>query len=128
MSIDLFKSTNGLERLLDYQMQRHGLLASNVSNAETPDYRPKDLVFSDAMMTASKMSSTDDGHYGKTIATKEEHFVRVEYGPTSVDKNGVRIERAMARLTANKLRYNSSVEVLKRRLGLIKYAASGAGR
>ena len=127
MSMDLFKSTTGLERLLDYQMQRHGLLASNVTNAETPDYRPRDLVFSDAMKVADKMASTNSQHYGATIATKDQHFVRVEYGPTSVDKNGVRIERAMARLTANKLRYNSSVEVLKRRLALIKYAASGRG-
>ncbi len=127
MTMELFKSTNGIERLLDYQMQRHSVLASNVSNAETPNYRPRDLVFSDAMKTANKMSSTNGQHYGGAVTTKDQHFVRVEYGPTSLDKNGVRIERAMARLTANKLRYNSSIEVIKRRLALIKYAASGRG-
>lgn len=127
MAAGLFKSIGGLERLLDYQLQRHGLLASNVSNAETPNYRPRDLVFSEALETADKMSSTSQGHFGGAKNTRPEHFVQVEYGPTSVDQNGVRIEQAMARLTANKLRYNSSIEVLRRQIGLIKYAASGRG-
>ena len=124
MATDLFKSIGGLERLLDYHLERHGLLASNVSNAETPNYRPRDLVFNESLTKAREMSATAPGHFGQGKESGTNHFVEVEYGPTSVDKNGVRLERAMARLTANKVRYNSSVEVLKRRMAIIKYAAS----
>lgn len=124
MATDLFKSIGGLERLLDYHLERHGLLASNVSNAETPRYRPRDLVFNESLTKAREMSATKPEHYGYGRESGTNHFVEVEYGPVSVDKNGVRLERAMARLTANKVRYNSSVEVLKRRMAIIKYAAS----
>ena len=125
MATDLFRSIGGLERLLDYHLERHGLLASNVSNAETPNYRPRDLVFNESLTKAREMSATDPGHFGQGRGgSGTNHFVEVEHGPTSVDKNGVRLERAMARLTANKIRYNSSVEVLKRRMAIIKYAAS----
>ena len=124
MAADLFKSIGGLERLLDYHLERHGLLASNVTNAATPNYRPRDLVFNESLNKARQMNATDSGHFNTGSGTGTGHFVEVEYGPTSVDKNGVRLERAMARLTANKVRYNSSVEVLKRLMAIIKYAAS----
>jgi len=123
MSGSMFQSIGGLERVLDYHLQRHGVLASNVTNAETPRYRPKDLIFNDSMKKVQGLAGGDKGHIGVSSKT-EANYTRVEYGPTSVDQNGVRVERAMARLTANKLRYNSSVEVLRRRLALIKYAAS----
>ena len=124
MSGDLFQSVGGLERVLDYHLQRHGLLASNVTNAETPKYRPRDLIFDDSVKRASSLAGGDSRHIGVNRDQSSGNYVKVEYGPTSVDENGVRVERAMARLTANKVRYNSSVEVLRRRLALLKYAAS----
>ena len=124
MMSEMFKSMGGLERVLDYHLQRHGILASNVTNAETPRYRPRDLVFDDSMKKGQGLAGSNGRHLGTIEAGKGNHYTRVEYGPTSVDENGVRVERAMARLTAYKVRYNSSVEVLRRRLALIKYAAS----
>ena len=126
MAANLFETTVGLERLLDYQLKRHSLLASNVSNSNTPGYRTQDLVFSDSLRTASrKMNATAQGHFGAARTPKALEFVKVKRGPvTNIDGNDGRVEREMARLTANKIRYNSSIEVLRRKLGLIKYAAS----
>jgi flagellar basal body rod protein FlgB len=40
------------------------------------------------------------------------------------DQNGVRLEHVMAQITANRLRYETGIELARRRLGLLRYAAT----
>ena len=44
MKTEMFAEMANVERMLDFNMERHGVLASNLANAETPQYQPHDLV------------------------------------------------------------------------------------
>ncbi|MBI5508994.1 MAG: flagellar basal body rod protein FlgB [Deltaproteobacteria bacterium] len=123
MSIDLFASLSPLERVLDFHMARHNVLAANLANAETPGFRPRDLRFDALLDNATALVRTDQGHLAGaetppgTTLTEDEAMV----GP---DQNGVRLEQVMAQITANRLRYETGVELARRRLALLRYAAT----
>lgn len=128
MTTKLFDTLVGLENSLDYHLERHGVLSSNLANADTPGYRPQDVEFVDALQAASQPLRTDPQHLGSTDAVGSTGK-RVTYDvPGGVDKNGVRLEQAMAQISANRVRYEAGIEVLRRRLAMLRYAAmDGSG-
>ena len=125
-NINVFGSMSPLERVLDYHLKRHGVLAANVTNANTPTYKPKDVVFDEAMAAASGLTSTDTAH---RAGTGDQSGFRVveDPNPVNIDGNGVRLEKAMAQLGGNKIRYNTGLAILRKELGMLKYAASNGG-
>ncbi len=125
MSLNLLAETAGLEQTLDFHSQRHGVLAANLANADTPNYVPKDVSFA-ATMQAAPMQQTD----GKHLAGSFDSKFAVEEVPIErhFDGNGVEIEQAMAQVTANRLRYETGIELTRRRLGILRYAASNGGQ
>jgi len=132
MALKMFNGIKGAEKVLDYHLQRHNLLASNLANAETPNFRPRELLFDERMKKEVALAGTNGKHYGvsKALSQREDstNFVEKRMGPVSPDKNGVHIEKAMGRLSANKIRYNASVEVIRRRMAMLRYAATDGGR
>ena len=120
--MDIFGSLSSLERVLDYHLKRHNVLSSNLSNAETPGYRPKDLRFSQTMSDAQHLVRTDPSHADPSMTGS---IVEVEEAPISgMDENGVSLELAMAKLAANRIRYEAGIELANRRLALLRYAAT----
>ena len=49
MKLDMFGKVDGVERALEYHLQRHNLRAGNLSNIETPGYRMRDLRFEESL-------------------------------------------------------------------------------
>ena len=126
MSIGIFKEMGSVESSLNYHLDRQGVLASNVTNADTPNYRPKDLVFNESLTNANNLIQTMEGHVQgsenpsyKVLTSKE---------PQNLDGNGVRLEKAMAQLAGNTIRYNQGIELTRKQLGLLRYAATAGGR
>ena len=63
--MSLLDSVERLRTGLDYHLQRHNVLVSNLAQAETPGYRPVDLergTFDGAVSVA--LAATDPGHVG----------------------------------------------------------------
>ena len=55
-----FKHTFGaLEKAIGISQQRHTLLTGNISNVDTPGYRPKDIDFQATLRQALQTSSGD---------------------------------------------------------------------
>lgn len=127
--IDLFANMTALQHSLDYHLARHGLLSSNIANAETPGFRPLDLSFQAYLSRADEMRVTDSKHLpggadgGYRMAVFEDPS-----GSPGNDGNGVSTEREMAKLAANSLRYRAAAEMLSRRLALLRYAANDGQR
>ena len=74
--MSLLDSVDKLRVGLDYHLQRHNVLVSNLAQAETPGYRPVDLVrtdFDGAMNVA--LAATDPAHAG-TPAGRPGAFTR----------------------------------------------------
>ena len=126
MSVGIFEGLGSLESSLNYHLDRHGVLASNLTNADTPGYRSKDLTFRDSMTEASNLAQTNEGHNEGMEGGSYE--VVQENDPVNPDENGVRLEKEMARLAGNTLRYNQAIELMRKQFGMLKYAASNGGR
>jgi len=118
------KTFHAIETSLDIAKKRHGLIASNIANLDTPGYRGKDIDFRDAFKDALKETSVDlfrtnPRHFGSRISYQE---------PSSSGTGSVDIDKEMSKLAENNLRYRTSVEVLLRKLSKLKYAITEGGR
>lgn len=126
MSLNLFGELGGLERMLDFHLERHGVLAANLANADTPHYQAQELTFQGAMSEAAGLQATNSRHFGVQNGGKSDAGL-LEPSP-SVDGNGVQVEHTLAQVTANRLRYETGLELTRRRMALMRYAASdGSG-
>ena len=127
--IDLFTNLAALHRSLDYHLSRHSLLASNIANAETPGYRPLDLSFDAYLSRAGELRATHPNHQAPAEANRfKTSLFDDSTGSPGNDGNTVSMEREMAKLSANSVRYKATAEMLGRRLALLKYAASDGQR
>lgn len=126
------------QRAMDFRTQRHNVVSSNLSNAETPGYKAKNVEFDNILKEA--VSSEKDFPLAKTnanhipsggnveILTSRPKIVLVKNAVPSFDGNTVSVEKEMARMSENSMLYQTETEVLARMLGGLKYAVTEGGR
>ncbi|MGF1465983.1 MAG: flagellar basal body rod protein FlgB [Sandaracinaceae bacterium] len=126
----LFGTVTVTQRALDYHLERHNVLTSNVANVDTPGFRPAELVREDVDVDRADMrmrlSATDPGHVG---ASGEGRPFRLEPAEERVinpgnDGNAVSLEREMSKVAANQLRYEGAIRIVRHQLGLLRYASN----
>ena len=121
----MFGELQGIERSLNYHLLRQSLLASNVANSETPGYTPLDLSFEAYLGQAEAIQKTDPKHMSDAGDEKSDSAVFEDpIAASGNDGNSVSMERQMAKISANTIRYRTNVEIVSRRLALLRYAAS----
>lgn len=120
-----------LRTRLQFAQERQKVLAENVANADTPNYRARDLKapkFPDPTERAPPMVSmvslrrTENGHIaqlGGTSAFSTEGKVGYEVRPTG---NAVNLEDEMMKVANNQMDYQAASALYTRSLGLIKTA------
>lgn len=119
------KTMRLLERSLDLRSARQRIIASNVANEETPQYRAKDLNFTDALASASRgrpavaLAATQQGHFGLKGDAVQRVVGRVEEVPAAdlpLDANTVNLELEMAKMSDNASQYNTAATIMAIRL------------
>lgn len=93
--------------------QRMNMLASNIANAATPNYKARDLDFAKALNLAEGGQSTDDA-----IA------FRIPVQP-SLDGNTVELATEQTAFAENALAYRSSLSFLNGRISTLTRALKG---
>ena len=74
----IFDPLRHSQRALDYHMERHNVLASNVANIDTPGFDPSELVRNvDAPLQTDSPKATHRSHIGRSERTAE-HSERFE--------------------------------------------------
>lgn len=112
---------------MSFHRERHSVLAGNVANVDTPGYRPSDLEHAPLVANgAGAMAVTAKGHLQPTPTGGLEGATLAfsDSGDTAADGNGVTLERELAKIDANRVRYNATTELASRRLALLRYAAT----
>ena len=115
-----------LRTKMQWHQQRQQVLAQNVANADTPHYRPLDLVDPKFRLAAPgpaplQLARTDPGHLaGFTDAgdfpnNPNQYQVR----PAG---NAVNLEDEMIKVAANQMDYQAATQLYSRSLGLLKTA------
>lgn len=122
----LFGNTfNAIEKSLDIASRRNGIISSNIANLDTQGYRAKEIDFEAALKEAVEglsveLSRTNTAHIGGSNAMCMESVVS--------DAGSVDIDNEMSKLAENNLRYRTSVEVLLRKLAIMKMSITEGGR
>lgn len=116
----------GLEGVLDLRRIQHTLTAGNIANADTPEYRAKEMPFqellSEVMERTADGDRLDDEIDVDHLA--QQTIREVPLPPGSLDGNSVDAEKETLRLTSNALLYNAVSNGMSRRLALLRFAAS----
>ena len=102
---------------LQLRSQRMMMLASNIANAATPNYKARDLDFTKALDLAQQATSTDGAIEG-AIAYR----VPVQ---ASLDGNTVEMATEQTAFAENALAYRSSLSFLQGRIGTLTRALKG---
>ena len=119
----LFDSTSSLSGALSFHRRRHAVLAGNVANVDTPEYRPLDLERSVATKTAGG-ARTDSRHMKLSGSDGVSFYFDDADAPATLDGNTVNLERELAKVDANRVRYNTASRLVSKRLAALRYAAS----
>jgi flagellar basal-body rod protein FlgB len=113
---------NVLERLLQATKIRHGVIVSNIANADTPDYKVKDVKF-DQLLNSEiiELKKTSPLHITAN------HFgqsgnVAVESTNQWADRNNVELDMEVAKMTENSLLYQAAIQMLSTKIRMFKNA------
>jgi len=102
---------------LSLHAQRARLLATNLANADTPNYKAKDMDFKAALGAALKggggLRTTDSRHINPDggVVASTRSYERISQQP-SVDGNAVDTQVEQAQFTRNAIDYQASLRFL----------------
>jgi len=121
---------------LKLSAQRNELLAANLANADTPNYKARDVDFKSALATAngvSKLAMTQTGTpHAQTIALTQnsgtggdaQTLYRVPLAP-ALDGNTVDAQVEQANFAQNAIRYQASLQFLNGKFRSLMTAITG---
>jgi flagellar basal-body rod protein FlgB len=118
-----------LRTKMEWHQARQKVLAENVANADTPAFRPSDLVAPDfgrqmqTPLTVVSLARTESGHIAGTTSSPSPFRSQTEAGyeirPTG---NAVSLEDEMMKVAANQMDFQAATSLYTHSLNLIKTA------
>jgi flagellar basal-body rod protein FlgB len=137
------KTLNTLENALDARLARHGVLAGNISNADTPGFTPKEMSFQEALRSAEVAMPGATASAGTTsaptIPLESASGVPATIalagglpalpGPghatgPGIDGNGVDLDKSMVALAENSMQYGAAAKTAGKKLAILRYAVT----
>lgn len=125
------KTLKALTTALNFRDMKNNLIASNVANANTPGFKAKKIDFEAALARAldvdgqMQMNATDERHFnvgGGGFNNLEPEIYDNPNGVVSPDGNTVDVEAEMAQMAENKLMFDALVQLINKKMGIMKYA------
>jgi flagellar basal-body rod protein FlgB len=133
MSFEISNSFKYLESALSARATRQDLIASNISNVDTPYYKPRDIDFETALIqkaneefgnlhskelklaktTSNMMDGIKDELDKPTIFFRDGHLGRN-------DGNSVDLDVETTELSKNSVMFNATIEALKKDASIFK--------
>lgn len=124
-----------LEATLNQRLQKQKVIVSNIANSLTPGYRALGYDFESQLQNAlasrdnGQMATSDPRHFRGDGALSGAGIQGDLYvKPTESvgnDGNTVDVDKEMADLAENQILYNFTVEVLNRKLAMLRYGING---
>lgn len=135
MSNRIFDRTmDALVKTLDLRAQKQNIISSNIANADTPGYQAKRLDFEENLAQALELGDaplkrTDSRHMaaGGEVNAVEGEFYNDPNNVVREDGNTVDRDSEMVALAENQIMYQAAADLLKKKLGMIKYTISDGG-
>jgi flagellar basal-body rod protein FlgB len=115
------QSLSVLSQAINLRTQRHQVLASNIANADTPQYKARDFNFQDAMQNAMAgrtdaggiaMATTSSGHLQGGGANGPAAFKFRTETQSAVDGNTVDMDVERTQIAENALQYQILTQLI----------------
>ncbi len=120
------------EKAVGLRIQRAEILANNIANSDTPNYKARDIDFKAVLQGAEAgqqplhLARTSAGHNAGLISSDfaAEMMYRIP-GQPSIDGNTVDVQEEMARYTKNAVDYQASFQFLNKKFKGLSSAIRG---
>lgn len=119
------------EQALRLRGERTSLLATNIANADTPNFKSRDFDFA-AVMAATEpatlgLARTQPAHFemGPEVAGLADLKYRVPYQP-ALDGNTVEVGVEQSHFAENAIHYQASLGFINARISALNLAISGS--
>ncbi|MDA8086583.1 MAG: flagellar basal body rod protein FlgB [Nitrospiraceae bacterium] len=113
-----------LESLIRFTMERHGVIAGNIANSDTPGYKAMDIKFEDflsggalplTVTNPAHMRAADPGP-GLLASVQEDGSAPWK------DGNNVEMDKEVARMNENALLFEAGIKLLGNRMSMYSNA------
>lgn len=133
MSIQISRTHSLIADALNYRAARQDMIASNIANADTPFYKPRDISFEDTLRAKSeelmksnntelKLAQTDAKHIApqsQSQNTKPTLYYRDGHMARN-DGNSVDIDVETTEMSKNSIMYNALIQANKKDSAIFK--------
>ncbi len=125
------QSLSVFSQALNLRTQRHQVLASNIANADTPNYKARDFSFETAMQNVMAgrsdvgrvdMTRTSVGHIEASGAGGSAAFKYRTETQSAVDGNTVDMDVERAQITENAMQYQILTQLISNKFQGIRSA------
>ena len=133
MAINNLPVLSALRTKMQWHQERQRVLAENISNSDTPNFKPRDLV--EPKFDKNGASPAAMGSIGSMalMRTSANHILPPGGGDTFAQQgrggfhtrpagNGINLEDQMLKVSANQMDYAAATSLYSRSLGLLKTA------
>ncbi len=129
MGFNISKTLPILEKSLYYRQIRQDLIASNIANADTPFYKPRDIRFEDALANEAKKLYNHNSKKLELAKTSSMHLEPKDFDSSFKpivffrdghlarnDGNSVDIDIETTEMSKNLIAYNATVAAVKKEI------------
>lgn len=121
----LFGSLETLQQGLDGNAARLKAIGSNIANADTPNYKRKEVRFEQFLSSSSTelpLAATNPAHFGLSVGPQADVSPQWTDSSSTLrnDGNNVDIDVEVTRLAQTHATYNTLSELVKRRMDGLK--------
>ncbi len=119
-----------LEKAIDLHSARHNVIAANIANFDTPNYKSFDIALEEEIARFARptdtliIQRTHPAHLGPDGPgdTRSAGYVYDEAPPFNLreDGNTVNLDREMSRMAQNNLMYNTATQIISSRFKGLK--------
>lgn len=115
-----------LSKAMDMYLLKHAVIADNIANAETPGFKARRVDFEAELSRA--VDAVASGDTGRDIASVLPSIYQDADSGRGQDLNTVDMDREMADLAKNDLRYSAATQAVSKKFALLQYAILGGDR
>jgi flagellar basal-body rod protein FlgB len=100
--------------------RRTQLISENIANADTPNYKARDLDFNSILQNSQldqvSLKSTNEGHISLSGGIADQQIQYRQTDQQSIDGNTVSVQEEKAAFAENSVRYQATLNFLSRRI------------
>ena len=127
MSVSISKAAALASSALDYRAARQDMIASNIANADTPNYKSRDISFEQALRAKREEIFQDNTQQLKMARTSDKHLAFKNESSSVVptlyfrdghmarnDGNSVDIDVETTEMSKNSIMFNAIIQAKKK--------------